>query len=139
MKKNDHSAIHAGKVALLCAVLARRLDLNQAETLELMLAAVVHDLGRIHNGNDAAHGSRSMMLALAAGVQLPYIATSIVAEHSRADRKNQSHLLNVFKDADALDRVRTGDLDERFLRNKEARELIPFSKELNECLSKAIE
>jgi hypothetical protein len=41
-------------------------------------------------------------------------------------------LTSLLKDADGLDRVRLGDLDPRFLRNPQARDMIPFAEALFE-------
>ena len=138
MLKNDHSLIHAAKVCVLCAVLAEELGLDIKETLYLMFAAVVHDTGRENNSKDTEHGVRSTWNLIYSMDEVVY---DIVRNHSRADRRmgyfdedRNKFLTKVFKDADALDRVRTGDLDESKLRFNESKKLIEFARRLHECL-----
>jgi len=137
LRNNDHGLIHAAKVCVLCAVLAKKLGLDQDSALRLMFAAVAHDTGRKGNSADAKHGERSVA-SLEKAIDSQTIA--IVANHSKADRSvkdisvETKILTHIFKDADALDRARTGDLDEKYLRFEQSKKLIEFARELNRCL-----
>ena len=48
------------------------------------------------------------------------------------DMDRARYLSKLFKDADALDRVRLGDLNEKYLRNDFSHDLIDFSNKLFE-------
>jgi putative nucleotidyltransferase with HDIG domain len=137
--KNDHSLIHAGKVCLFSALIGKRLGLNEEDTLSLMAAAIFHDIGRINNSDDAAHGDRSAKKLREYGFDIPETVETIIRLHSRGDRlSKEERLTRIFKDADALDRMRTNDLNIQFLRFIETKDYINFAKEVNACLSKLI-
>ena len=55
-------------------------------------------------------------------------------EKSKLPYNRTEKLYGIFKDCDGLDRVRFGGLDEKFLRNKEARELIDLAGLVLEAL-----
>jgi hypothetical protein len=61
------------------------------------------------------------------------IRTAVV-HHCLPDELDRAHphwrLTSLLKDADGLDRVRLGDLDPRYLRNPEAREMVGFAEAL---------
>ncbi|MDU3153093.1 MAG: hypothetical protein E6706_02310, partial [Anaerococcus hydrogenalis] len=72
------------------------------------------------------------------------ILQAVLATHSRSDSKMDQtieeffvkdmdrarYLSKLFKDADALDRVRLKDLDEKYLRNDFSLDLVDFSDKL---------
>ena len=74
------------------------------------------------------------------------ILQAVLAVHSRPDKQMDEtieeffvkdmdrarYLSKLFKDADALDRVRLGDLNEKYLRNDFSHDLIDFSNKLFE-------
>ena len=139
MRKNDHSFIHASIVCLYSALLARDLDLSDDSTIKLMLASVLHDIGRVNNSHDASHGDRSVKKAKYFGINFNDKIFKIIAEHSRADSKATSALTLIFKDADLLDRVRTNDLNEDYIRFDQTKKYIQLAKDIRECLSKVID
>jgi len=127
--------VHAGRVYLLVSMLAEKMDLAIESTAYLMIAAVVHDLGRTNNCDDSGHGERSAKIFKML-MNSRHIIESIVTLHSRSDKSLDSQyelisiLTQIFKDADALDRVRTGDLNPKFLRLDEARDMIGIAREI---------
>lgn len=133
---NDHSHRHSARVCLLVTMIAQRLKIDPNDILRLQIAAILHDKGRHNNINDAKHGEKTVVWAISEGYNLDSIICDIIRYHCKGDR-TASHLdaatlrlLWVFKDADALDRVRTDDLDQSKLRYQESRELIHFAKSL---------
>ena len=138
MLKNDHSLVHAGKVCLFTALICKKIGATEKTTLKAMQAAILHDIGRINNCKDAAHGERSVVKAFYYGYELPADVATAINNHSKADKKLMDLLTTILKDADALDRVRTRDLDEEYLRLPCSEELVEFASEVNKCLLKAI-
>jgi HD superfamily phosphodiesterase len=140
LKGNDHSLIHAAKVCLFAALLGKKLDIPEDQLLHILAASVFHDTGRTNNGNDPKHGFMAVKKLIYSSIQLSKETIEIIGCHCLSDRTYKESsiekLISVFKDADALDRTRTGDLDEKYLRFEESKELIQFAKEVNECLSK---
>ncbi len=116
------------------------------ETPRLWAAVYLHDLARTHDGVCHRHGGDAMkkfvtlpeLRALFArgGVQesdYPLIHTAVV-HHCLPKELDRDHphwrLTSLMKDADGLDRVRLGDLDPRYLRNAQAREMVDFAHAL---------
>lgn len=112
----------------------------------LWAAVYLHDLARTHDGLCYRHGGDAMkkfdgMPALRAlfargGVRdddYPAIHTAVV-HHSLPKELEKDHphwrLTSLLKDADGLDRVRLGDLDLRYLRNPQARDMVSFAEAL---------
>jgi HD domain len=97
------------------------------------LAAVTHDVGRFDDGRDPEHGRRSASWVRRHREALPapldearieavaYCCTWHVPPDAHAPLMTNE--LICLKDADALDRVRIGDLDPRRLRTPQARRL----------------
>jgi putative nucleotidyltransferase with HDIG domain len=140
MLKNDHTLVHAAKVCLFSVLVGERLGLNEKDLLLLMTAAIFHDIGRVNNTDDARHGEKSVNKLKEYGFSVPGAVETIIRLHSRGDSLSKNeYLTRVFKDVDALDRVRTNDLDEHILRFEETKEFLKFSKEVNICLLKVIE
>jgi HD superfamily phosphodiesterase len=137
--KNDHSLLHAAKVCLFSVLIGERLGLDEVDLLSLMSAAIFHDIGRVNNTDDAGHGDRSVKKLKGYKIDIPETVEAIIRLHSRGDSKaRDNYLVKIFKDADALDRARTNDLDESYLRFSETKDYIGFAWEVNACLSKAI-
>lgn len=132
--------------ALLLSALLNRMEALTPEDLELMFSAVsYHDVGRINDGYDTEHGSRSALrlheLTGKIGEDLA-LMQGAVAAHSRPDKKMEEtvasyraadyghalSLARLLKDADGLDRVRIQDLNPDFLRHENARALAPFAQ-----------
>jgi hypothetical protein len=124
-----HGVRHAMRTAALAALLAENAGLDEEDTADLVLAAAVHDCRRAHDKDDEGHGVRAaswltrhvatvwghFRLAaptphrverIATAIRLhdvPYTAFSTGDEtaHARA-----THLCDLLKGADALDRYR---------------------------------
>jgi hypothetical protein len=111
-------------------------------------AVYLHDIARTHDGVCYRHGGDAMKkletlphlftLFARAGVRdddYPLIHSAVV-HHSLPRELDRAHphwrLTSLMKDADGLDRVRLGDLDIRYLRNPEAKEMVGFAEALFE-------
>jgi hypothetical protein len=116
------------------------------EAPRLWAAVYLHDLARTHDGVCHRHGADAVKkfemlhhvraLFTQGGVvdaDYPSIRTAVVY-HSLSKELDTGHphwrLTSLLKDADALDRVRIGDLDPRYLRNPPARGMIRFAHRL---------
>jgi hypothetical protein len=116
------------------------------EAPRLWAAVYLHDLARTHDGVCYRHGGDAMKkfetmpdtraLFAQGGVResdYAMIHTAVV-HHSLSKELNRDHphwrLTSLLKDADGLDRVRLGDLDPRYLRNAESRDMVPFAEAL---------
>jgi hypothetical protein len=116
------------------------------ETPRLWAAVYLHDIAGTHDGLCHRHGSDAMKrleslphlreLFAQGGVQdndYALIHTAVV-NHSVPKELARDHphwrLTSLLKDADGLDRVRLGDLDPRYLRNPQARDMVGFAEAL---------
>ena len=116
------------------------------EAPRLWAAVYIHDLARTHDGVCYRHGGDAVnklktlphlqVLFGLGGVQdsdYPFIHTAVV-HHSLPNELDKDHphwrLTSLLKDADGLDRVRLYDLDPRYLRNPQAREMVDFARAL---------
>ena len=114
------------------------------EAPRLWAAVYLHDIARTHDGRSDCHGRDAMQkfetlphlreLFAQGGVQdgdYAPIHTAVV-HHSLPEELGREHphwrLTSLLKDADGLDRVRLGDLDPRYLRNPQAREMLRFAE-----------
>lgn len=139
-----HGVMHTKRVLfhtlIQCMVHERSWD----ETIILMMAAVYHDIGRIHDEYCEEHGRYSIqklqdkkidrLIGFTDNEQYYKLFDMLVEYHCKPDefgykfieqsdiedKKQAIELLNIFKDADGLDRVRLGDLDIMQLRNPES-------------------
>ena len=100
-------------------------------------AAATHDVGRIDDGVDLEHGTRSAKwieenLHDQMSPELLDEVTYIVHWHVPPDSEApvMTTELKVLKDADALDRVRLGDLDTSYLRTDVATGLVGLAEDL---------
>ena len=103
----------------------------------LRYAAMAHDVGRLDDGKDLEHGTRSAQwikenLSNKMSPETLDIATYIVHWHvpSDSDAPVMTDELKVLKDADGLDRVRLGDLDPNYLRTEPAKKLLKVAERL---------
>jgi hypothetical protein len=130
-----HGTGHIGRVLLWAWALARGTPHQDA----VLWAAACHDLMRFDDGPDPEHGRRAGLwvrnvLPEFLGqppADLETIASACdwhVDPDSRAEWRHP--VLWLLKDADGLDRARLGDLDPRYLRSPEARELVPAAWDL---------
>ena len=142
-----HGQGHIERVILLSMLLAFYYKLDENDTNILRYAAALHDTKRVDDSYDTEHGYRAALYSIDyAKIKEndKNILQAVLAVHSRPDKimdqtideffvKNISrakYLSGLFKDADALDRVRLGDLDEKYLRNEFSHDLIDFSQVL---------
>lgn len=118
------------------------------EAPRLWAAVYLRDLARTHDGVCRRHGGDAMKkfatlpqvreLFERGGVHqddYPMMGTAVV-HHCLPQELDRSHahwrLTSLLKDADGLDRVRLGDLDPRYLRNPEAKDMVGFAQALYE-------
>jgi hypothetical protein len=131
-----HGVAHTARVLIHARELADALRLAAWECAALELAARWHDIGRTHDGADYYHGAKSagkvVGLGLHLGVDAVVLETALYAvthhcgsephaEQGARRTPDPAATLRVFrvlKDADALDRVRLGDLDVTMLRHE---------------------
>ena len=137
----EHGKLHSARVMLLSLILGRRLNLSNADMKKLCIASVYHDIGRTHDGVCTEHGIASAKEYVNdVKVVDPYVEFLIkyhckpdeegrmeISRNKKLNRMKAEILFNIFKDADALDRVRFGsiknDLDLEQLRT-------PFAKQM---------
>jgi protein-tyrosine phosphatase len=115
------------------------------ETARLWAAVYLHDIARLHDGVAPRHGADAWKrladlpdvraLFARGGVRdedYPAIQAAVVCHSDGEPPDDHPHrrLMCLLKDADALDRVRLGDLDPAYLRHPEAREMIGFAEQL---------
>ncbi len=130
-----HGLGHSARVMVWTTVLAGEGPLFEPG----LWAAACHDLRREDDGPDLEHGARAARWVLD---ELPRHLESPPGQLERIANACRWHVhparmlaegddvLWLLKDADALDRVRLGDLDERFLRSTAAREQVEAAEEL---------
>lgn len=151
-----HTNDHSGRVLLYALMIGARRYPGDDSALEILAhAALFHDTRRRNDGYDTGHGARASVhyKNFCRHEKLKYHPESAIlmrfhdlndvrGKKAIADRftERTPYLLDlyaVFKDADALDRWRLGPygLDVSYLRHNESRELIPFSRNLVECMN----
>lgn len=139
-----HGPAHVGRVMIHALRLVEATGLADA-TPPLWAAVYLHDIARTHDGWESEHGPNACArlarltevraLLVRGGVReadWPAIETA-VARHSRGEAASgepYQQLIELLKDADGLDRVRLGDLDPAYLRNPQARAMVPFAEQL---------
>lgn len=146
-KLSDHDATHSLRVLLLALNLAEMEGLNALSKVRLAEAAIFHDYGRQENGIEASHGLASRRLYEEMGGTDPFVSCMIEAhcmnskgiksfvrsqDFTKKEKETLRTLIDVFMDADALDRVRfqfgTPDwLNVKMLRTGSALQFIPFA------------
>lgn len=134
---------------MLALLIGHKKGLSELEQDALGMAAIFHDSRRMDDGIDRGHGKRAAEYykAYCRENDLPYDERTyyITYYHDQDDALGISEiekspnvdergllLYRIFKDADALDRFRLGPdgLDVKYLRTKEAHELVDFAKDL---------
>jgi hypothetical protein len=145
-----HAVGHCARVLFHVMNLSRVLEIGLQEERMLATAALYHDIGRVHDDEDEFHGLEGYkkMLSLGLGKMddpdsqevLKYIidnhclddhtALANVDNYTVKDKERSMYLLQVFKDADGLDRVRLRDLDVSYLRNNEAMQFEALANDL---------
>ena len=149
---NIHGISHNERVALLACYIGIQEGLNDEELRLVLEAAKYHDIGRGFEGN---HGQYSAIIIdrnkehIFPNLREEEINTIKALCHGHSVDDNRyieiaklygieniekfKRLLDIVKDADALDRVRLprfGQLDEKYLRTETSKRTIDFSKEL---------
>ena len=134
--EGDHGEIHSARVLLNCLLIAKEMKLTSHETDILAIASVFHDTMRDNDGDDIRHGEASAKYYAQFAKEHPALVNyekvieQIIKYHCLPDEigrpeinKRYLKLFDIFKDADALDRVRFGirDLDINQLRTPDAK------------------
>ncbi|MBR5194855.1 MAG: HD domain-containing protein [Akkermansia sp.] len=149
-----HGPLHCVRVLLYALIMGELLMKNDAQALTILAhAAVFHDSRRQDEWADTGHGARAAeyyaeFCQKAGNEDIPYQPESacLMHFHDLNDEKGYAHidkyfagdagrarlLFSIFKDADALDRLRFGDysLKVSYLRTPEAVSLIQFARNL---------
>jgi len=138
-----HGVAHSKRVMILAETLGIMHGCTKQEIVALRKASAYHDIGRVDNSVDEGHGAKSSTKAIKLKLLKPKkymdadeMAMVIICEHSLPDLENPPEsriatLVNIFKDADALDRARFGNeecgLDTKYLRTGHAKQLVGFA------------
>ena len=144
-----HGILHAKRVLLLSTILGVLSNLTNEEIELLVDASLYHDIGRTHDNKDKEHGMLSfekLKYLNLVNKDKSYMETLryIITEHSISDKdafsnvdkykiknkENAIKLLEIFKDADGLDRIRINSLDVNYLRTEHAIKLVGVANEL---------
>lgn len=141
-----HERAHCERVLLFALWLARFYNLNEKELFSLTEAALYHDIGRTNDWMDEEHGGKSAELYAAKTKEADETTLFLMKYHCQDDflgwtkalsmeqPERKILLLNILKDADALDRFRLGPRDLRIhqFRLPESRRLTSYAKEVVE-------
>lgn len=153
-----HDALHAVRVLFLSMVLGAHEKLRPEEMEALCAAAVYHDIGRTHDGDELDHGRAGAEYYHNEATDVSPIAEAVIELHCAEkeaaeqelarrffgrDLEAAQKILRVLEDADALDRVRFGlfgmgsrdGLDVRRLQCDFARKLVPLAMQCLRGLS----
>jgi len=126
-----HGKEHTKRVLFNAMIIAQLENLSEQDTNILMYAAQYHDIGREHDMEDAEHGQKSAkklekdrILNMRSELtdEDKSLIEFVITEHSKTKKENEiaiqqlteeqkkryKKLLDCFKDADKLDRVRLG-------------------------------
>ena len=136
-----HEKSHSLRVLLFCLFIAQLNLLDEEDVDILAEAALYHDTGRYHDGEDRRHGTLSAKKYKKLRKNPDPIVIFLMKYHCKPDEEGLAFidsdpilsaqkervtlLFNIFKDADGLDRVRLGpyELDFTQLRTEEAKQL----------------
>lgn len=145
-----HGIAHARRVLMLSLILASLNNLSREDMEILILASFYHDIGRTHNGTCFEHGRKSFIKMAGLGLagaergEDSEILRYVIENHCVDDREGYQSagkyhfgnkdraigLLKLFKDCDNLDRVRLGDLNTSYLRNRHSPGLVKVAERL---------
>lgn len=141
-----HGKGHCARVLLLTQIIAHRFSLSNADRKILAEAAIHHDCQRFHDDEDTEHGSEAAVYYEQNAAVPNHLVSFLCKYHCKpdeegwkavaqdpllnADMPRAKRLLDIFKDADALDRVRFGikALDVNQLRSAYTRDLTLVAK-----------
>lgn len=147
---DGHDRAHAARVMLLCLLLAQELGLASADKEILCATAIYHDTCRETDGIDTVHGKYAAEYYNGNTLDPNPIVAFLCEYHCISDNdalealhqtpalaKDFDHiklLYQIFKDCDALDRVRFGvrDLDMNYLRLPAARRMTLIARLIND-------
>ena len=117
-----HGKTHEARVLLHCLTIAYLLDLPPSDIKILATAAIYHDTQRVHDDIDPTHGAASAVYYRENNKNPDPIVDFLIEYHCLPDtdayahikntrvlsknRSKTTQLYNIFKDADALDRLR---------------------------------
>ena len=136
-----HGKAHCARVLLDVMLIARLRGLSREDEQLLAEAALYHDVGRTADGGDRLHGAIASKKYKKARKGADPVTLFLMKYHCRPDEEGYEaiaripglrgqedrarRLLDVFKDADALDRVRLGayETDWEQFRTEEGRQL----------------
>ena len=142
-----HTKLHCARVLLYALAIGKQMDLSNEDLDALGAAAVFHDTRRHDDWLDVGHGQRAAeyyeTFCQVENMAFDKRTYLIMAFHDRDDSygieamENEGFakgvlLYQIFKDADALDRLRLGAaaLDVNMLRTEEAVALVGFAKQI---------
>lgn len=148
-KTNLHGINHVVRVLFNAYALATLENVNEEDKKIILEAAKLHDIGRIHDGEDTKHGEEGAIKARWILKEKGFSNEEIeqicflIKEHSLPREKNlddinnlpvelrnkYKYTLNILKDADKLDRCRIGDLDIKRLSTDNAKRLVWLANE----------
>ncbi len=145
-----HGISHTKRVLFLC-ILLESLGVNDVDHIRLLAyCAICHDIGRINDNMDPKHGyfsylkAKKLNLLDHLNLEEQEIIHFIVENHSIDDqqalanlsiyeiesKEKTIYLYKIFKDADALDRIRIFDLNINRLRNPISSQLLLLARQL---------
>lgn len=146
---NLHGENHTKRVLFHSLILAEMEELPPEWRPLLKKIALYHDIGRVNDGVDDDHGVRGYEKVVELNLlkkftnedkeTIRYVIENHcldddkvieIAKYETKDEEKAKTLLEILKDADALDRVRLKDLDPKFLRTGSAMELILAAQQL---------
>ena len=144
-----HSIDHWLRVMLLGLMICESAPQHTRFAEQVCIAAAFHDTRRHYDGIDKEHGQRgadfyreycennrnieyfpAVEFAIRWHDCSDEKAANALMSYSQEDTDEIWHLYQIFKDADGLDRVRLGDLDETRLRLDVSRELVATAWQL---------
>ncbi len=140
-----HGVDHMARVFILQELICSKLeDQGIAVNREVVRwAAATHDVGRVDDGVDLEHGKRSAQwiknnLSNQMSTEILNAVIYTVTWHVPPDYEvpEMTTELKALKDADALDRVRLGDLNVSYLRTDAALELVELAEDLYQSYMK---
>jgi hypothetical protein len=138
-----HGIMHTFRVMFNCLLIGSKI--NDIENTKVSFsAAYIHDLSRRHDGYCEQHGKfsidenfekyKSLFLSIGLNDDNLESLKLAVIYHSLREELNKNHKhykpVSLLKDADALDRVRIDDLDIKYLRYSESKNIVKISENL---------
>ncbi|KAL7717050.1 HD domain-containing protein [Entamoeba marina] len=139
-----HGVFHTYRVLTLVLLISHYRNTPRAGQIG-SFCALIHDMARKKDGNCKIHGLASvhtkfyLLKPLCEKFSVSEyemeIMKSAIAKHSDRTKQTEKNvvddqLVSLLKDADALDRCRIDDMDEKYLRLKESHNLIGFARDM---------